>query len=183
LGAWRDNNGVLNGIYRDVSILELTRSLIVCEPVWIIPDMNRKLVESATHPDRIEALHQSRQDAWERYHPAIFARDIGDAWGAQGGLIDRCSAFGDLFPDAEERIRTGLGEEGMRLALAEPHPKGPFGAPIAELVLPAHWSHGLTTNDEPVAHYSEADALIVTAGGHTLNYDRVGLMRQRGPSK
>jgi CRISPR-associated endonuclease/helicase Cas3 len=182
LGAWRENNGVLNGIYRDVSVLELTRSLIVSEPVWIIPDMNRRLVEGATHPHQIEILHETGGPAWEIYHRDILGKDIADALGAQGVLIDRCRAFGEPFPDAEERIRTRLGEEGMRLALAEPHPKGPFGAPIEEVVLPAHWSRGVTTNDEPVAHDFDGDTLMVTAGERTFRYDRVGLMRQRGPS-
>lgn len=181
LGAWRDNNGVLNGVYRDVSILELTRSLVETQPVWTIPDMNRRLVESATHPDRIEQLHQTRVHAWELYHRDMLGKDIADALGAQGVLIDRRKAFGERFPDAEERIRTRLGEDGMRLALAKPR-QGPFGEEIAELVLPAHWSRGIAADHEPVDPQAEGDALILSVGDCTFRYDRFGLMRQPGPS-
>jgi CRISPR-associated endonuclease/helicase Cas3 len=179
LGAWREINGVLNGIYRDVSILELTWGLVESEPVWIIPDMNRRLVERATHPDRIAALHSARGDAWENYHRDIVGKEIADALAARGVLIDRSKAFGEPFPDAEERIRTRLGEEGMRLRLAEEHPKGPFGEAIAEVVLPAHWSRGIESADEAAAHKTEGDATIVTAGDCTFRYDRFGLRQER----
>src|SRR6185437_8149161 len=63
LGKFRDGGGV----YRDLSVLELTRRLVEARTQWTIPAMNRWLVESATHPEKIEALHAELGAAWAHY--------------------------------------------------------------------------------------------------------------------
>ena len=55
LGAWEGPDGI-NGIYLDLACLELTRRLILKHSVWRIPEMNRALVEEATHKQRIATL-------------------------------------------------------------------------------------------------------------------------------
>ncbi|WP_372053091.1 hypothetical protein P7L74_04065 (plasmid) [Tistrella mobilis] len=76
-------DGVLQGIYRDLSILELTRRLILDHPVWEIPAMNRYLVEQATHPDRIDRLHgEGNNDRWARYRNRVTGADIAKTLGA-----------------------------------------------------------------------------------------------------
>src|SRR5690606_27796062 len=82
LGGWV-KDGVLQGIYRDLSILELTRRLILDHPVWEIPAMNRYLVEQATHPDRIDRLHgEGNDDRWARYRNMVTGADIAKTLGA-----------------------------------------------------------------------------------------------------
>jgi CRISPR-associated endonuclease/helicase Cas3 len=182
LGAWRDSGGVLQGVYRDLSILELTRRLLCDNDVWTIPDMNRFLVESAVHSERIEALHDELSTDWKRYNADIIGRELGDALAASGALIDRRKPFEALqFPkDGEERIRTRLGAEGVRVHFAEPHPTGPFGEIVSEVVLPAHWSRGLVVDDAPIAHASAAGAILFSVGGTNFRYDRMGVAKARG---
>ena len=47
LGGWADRITPLQGVYMDLSALELTRRLVERYPTWTIPSMNRMLVESA----------------------------------------------------------------------------------------------------------------------------------------
>lgn len=177
LGAWRAA-GVLQGVYCDLSILELTRRLIDQHATWSIPDMNRLLVENATHPERIEALHEELGPSWRRYHDEIVGRELADAVGAQGVLIDRRRPFDELgYPtDGEERIRTRLGQEGLRVAFPEP-PAGPFGAPVTEIVIPPHWSHGLAVDEPAVVRAATAGTVLFSVSGFHFQYDRFGLSR------
>ena len=64
-------DGGFNGIYCDLAGLELTQQLMIGQPVWKIPDMNRELVEGAVHPDRIAALVEEKGEAWERYDRTV----------------------------------------------------------------------------------------------------------------
>lgn len=178
LGAWRSSGG-LEGVYRDLSILELTRQLAERHPVWTIPDMNRLLVEGAVHPEAIEALHRKLGPAWSKFRNDVVGSELGDRLAAQGVLIDRTKPFELVsFPDgSEERIRTRLGQDNVRIELAEPHPQGPFGEPVSEVVLPGRWCRHLSGDDAQVEHSKNGDAVLITVGGQRFRYDRFGLAR------
>ena len=178
LGAWRDVTGVLQGVYRDLSILELTRRLIEDKPEWTIPAMNRRLVESATHPDRIEALHRELGKAWVDYWCDVVGKDIADAGSAKKVALQVDEPFSQsLFASDEEKIRTRLGGEGARVEFAEPV-IGPFGETIRGVTLPAHWSHGIDAR-EPVEARAEANAVCFALGGAAFVYGRAGLIREK----
>lgn len=102
LGAWRSSGG-LEGVYRDLSILELTRRLVGRHPVWAIPDMNRLLVESAIHPEAIETLHCELGQAWSKYRMDVVGSELAAKSAAlrappptrrstshRGGLLSAC---------------------------------------------------------------------------------------------
>lgn len=179
LGAWQAD-GVLNGIYRDVSGLELTRRLIESHPEWTLPEMNRFLVESATHPAQIEALHEELGGDWQTYWNTVYDKDVADAGAARGLVLNTHTPFADVrFPDNEEKIRTRLGAEGARIVFATPV-IGPFGNKIGSLTLPAHWSRGIG-NGEAVEPSVEARAVYLTIGRIDLRYDRRGIMKP-GPA-
>lgn len=176
LGGWIDN-GVLEGIYRDLSILELTRRLIADHPVWTIPAMNRRMVESAVHPDRIEALHAELGEEWAYYWRKVYGKDIADLSAAHLVTLPIHEPFGGFaFPSDEEKIRTRLGAEGAVITFAEPLPIGPFGEPVSSLTLPSHWSHGLDTR-EPVTPTRGENGLAFQLGERRFTYDRRGLTR------
>ena len=82
LGGW-ERSGVIEGIYTDLSILELTRRLVEAEPQWSIPASNRRLVESVIHPDRIESLHAELGRAWADYSGKIAGKSMADAGAAR----------------------------------------------------------------------------------------------------
>ena len=177
LGAWQAD-GVLNGIYRDVSGLELTRRLIESHPEWILPEMNRRLVESATHPVQIEALHEELGGDWQTYWNTVYGKDVADAGAARGVVLNTDTPFADvLFPDNEEKIRTRLGAEGARITFAAPV-IGPFGIKISSLTLPAHWSRGIAAGDcEAVTPTVERMAIRLGIGELALCYSRTGTIK------
>ena len=178
LGAWK-TDGVLNGIYRDVSGLELTRRLIGSHPEWTLPKMNRRLVESATHPERIEALHKKLGGDWENYWTNVYGKEVADAGAARGVVLNTDTPFADdvLFPDNEEKIRTRLGAEGARITFLAPV-TGPFGIEISSLTLPPHWSHVIRAGDgEAVIPVVEDRALRLEIGKLELRYGRMGLTK------
>ena len=179
LGAWK-TDGVLNGIYRDVSGLELTRRLIESHPEWTLPRMNRFLVESATHPAQIEALHEELGGDWQTYWNTVYGKDVADAGAARSLVLNTDTPFADvLFPDNEEKIRTRLGAEGARITFPAPV-IGPFGIKISSLTLPAHWSRGIG-NGEAVEPSVGAGAVYLKIGKIDLYYDRRGIMKP-GPA-
>ena len=179
LGAWRTNGG-FNGIYRDVSGLELTRRLIASNPEWTLPRMNRFLVESATHPAQIEALHEALGGDWQTYWNTVYGKDVADAGAARGVVLNTDTPFADvLFPDNEEKIRTRLGAEGARITFPVPV-IGPFGIKTSSLTLPAHWSRGISASDcEAVAPTVERGAIRLGIGKLELCYGRTRIKRTK----
>jgi CRISPR-associated endonuclease/helicase Cas3 len=177
LGAW-NRNGVLDGIYRDLSMLELTRRLVIEHPVWSIPSMNRMLVEGATHPGKIDALHRELGHEWIDYNNRHVGGEIASIGAAKNVLLPFHTPFSEVhFPSDEEQIRTRLGEEGARVTFKDPVP-GPFGEYIGGLTMPAHWSHGLQTS-EPLVPIIQDQVLTLTIGNTSYTYDRRGMMKSR----
>lgn len=177
LGGWLTQSGGLEGVYRDLAILELTRRLIEEHPAWEIPAMNRFLVESATHPDCIEALIEAAGPPWRNYQTKILGKDLAEVSAAKNVLLDTRIEFANLkFSDDEEKIRTRLGEEGAAITLAAPV-VGPFGQSISGFTLPAHWSPGLQRDEVPRVD-REGDRLLIQVGNVNLQYSREGLKQK-----
>ena len=175
LGAWK-RNGVLQGIYRDLSILELTRRLIESHSLWRLPAMNRMFVEGATHPERIEALHHELGQEWADYSNQVIGAEIASRGLARNVLLPFQTPFEEVqFPTNEERIRTRLGGEGARISFAEPV-RSPLGEEIQEVTLPEQWSAGVDT-EPPVKPEVSDRGLIFTVGSKMFTYERSGLMK------
>lgn len=177
LGAW-EANGEFNGIYVDLAALELTRRLIVDHTRWRIPDMNRSLVESATHPDRIKLLIKEKGEEWDHYDRKVGGSKLAAGMIAKLNTLERDEDFCDLrFPDADERIMTRLGEEGVVLSL-DPPPPGPFGFPVTRITIPARWSGGLG-KEYPVRVERDKEALFLFVGERYFTYSREGLFEEK----
>ncbi len=177
LGAWKERTGH-NGIYRDLSILELTRRLIIEHRVWILPAMNRLLVESATHQEQIDALHSELGRKWSDYRNDVVGSEIADRGQAKNISLQTNISFAHpaiKFAQDEEFIRTRLGEEGARVTFDEPV-RGPFGVSVSGLTLPAHWSRGLDSR-AAVRPIEDNGLLIFELGNRIFLYNRSGLSR------
>lgn len=172
----RGRDGVY-GIYMDVPALELTRRLVVDYPEWVIPEMNRFLVESATHPDRITALNAELGRAWSTYSNTVYGKGLAERAAARGILLPIAQPFAEIrFPDDEGgSIRTRLGAEGVRVTLTKAV-MGPFGVAITGFTLPAHWSRGVQTA-EPVEPAMTEGAIRVDLDGVAFGYDRMGIRK------
>jgi CRISPR-associated endonuclease/helicase Cas3 len=173
LGQFSDGGGV----YRNLHACELTRRLMLDHPVWTIPEMNRFLVESATHPERIDALNAELGKLWETYWTKVYGKDVADAQAAKNLRLPVECDFMELplFADVEGNVRTRLGAEGARIEFNGPV-AGPFGQKITGINLPSHWK-GIFS-EEPVI--AKADGAVVTfmVGDQAFRYGRQGLTRE-----
>ena len=174
LGGWNKEGG-FNGIYQDLAGLELTSRSIKENPVWKIPGMNRTLVESATHPERIEALVAEKGEKWDRYNRKFCGSEAAQKMIAGLNVLDRTNGYGDPFPDLDEKIMTRLGEEGVILSF-ESSPEGPFGKSVTRIALPAQWSHGISKKD-PVKIERDETCLILSVAEKQFRYSRAGLAK------
>ena len=176
LGGWKAQDGGFEGIYRDLAGLELTRRLIEKHRVWRIPEMNRALVEGATHPDLILALIEEKGENWGHYDRRFSGSEAAKAMLAKLNGLNRTAPYGEeFFPDSNEQIMTRLGEEGAILSL-DPPPEGPFGQPVTRIALPARWSRGIMESDRLESYRDEAD-LVLSVGERHFRYSREGLAK------
>lgn len=179
LGGWKTFDGTFQGIYTDLAGLELTLRLIVANPLWQIPAMNRALVEGATHPDKCAALIVAKGTAWEAYDRSLAGKDAAARMMGQLGTLRRDKPFPERFIGDDQKIMTRLGEEGPILPLP-PRTIGAFGQPVTRLALPARWAHGFIPDTQVV--------VLPVEGGFTFaldvqnfTYSREGLDRLPQP--
>ena len=173
LGAF-EKSASLSGVYLDVPGLAATREQIEAHSVWRIPAMNRALVEAATHPEALERI--ARRHGWDGYRARVIGKTIAETLGAENVVLDRTKAFPESFPD-DEAVRTRLGEQGAVLTLPD-GTIGPFGTPIRTIALPAHWSRGITGEDQ--VHISGDGPLMIAIGSRTFVYDTAGMRPVEG---
>ena len=178
LGAWRDQAGVWCGVYMDVACLALTAAMVREQPVWRIPEMNRRLVEGATHPEFRAAEIARRGPAWLDYETSAGGREAATRTHARLMLLRRDQPFPDLFRGDQEAVMTRLGAEGLMVELA-PGAIGPFGVEVRRLALPAHW-RGLMPPDGPVPVEPLPGGFRLRLGDAALRYGRLGLWREKG---
>jgi len=173
LGQFRDGGGV----YRNIHACELTRRLVLDHAVWKIPEMNRFLVESATHPDRIDALNAEMGPVWQTYWNSVYGKDVADAQSARHLRLPVECDFMSLMPfaDMEEKVRTRLGAEGARIEFAAPV-TSPFGEQITGITLPSYWQG--VFSEEPVEPQVVDDAITFRINDAAFRYGRMGLVRE-----
>ena len=91
LSAGQNANGLgpYGGVYRNLHILEATRRLVDEHPQWRIPEMNRELVERATHPEALDAITAELGEAWKEHAISAEGGHIADVQTARGHVIKR----------------------------------------------------------------------------------------------
>ena len=117
-------------VYRSLGVLEATRRLIDNHPKWRIPEMNRMLVERATHQDELDAIYKEMGDDWKVHGTEQVGAEIADAQHAHNHIIKRDKSFyidnSDVgFVDVEVNVRTRLGDDRIDIVLDPPQPS-PF---------------------------------------------------------
>jgi CRISPR-associated endonuclease/helicase Cas3 len=174
LGRFSDGGGV----YPDLRIIEATRRLIEAHPMILIPAVNRRLVEGATHPDRLASIEVDLGEAWRR-HGAQIAGDSGaNRTIANLHILEIDETFAEKpsqeFPTGE-KVGTRLGAAD-RLVTFETPPAGPFGAPIKRLPIRAHLlPEGLPMEVEPERVVTDQGNTEFSLGNRRYRYSRLGL--------
>jgi CRISPR-associated endonuclease/helicase Cas3 len=166
----------LSGVYVDVPGLQATLDQILKQPVWQIPAMNRALVEAATHPQALDAIAAAH--GWQGYRQRVTGKALAEMRVAGLVTLDRkAPLISDgrvkCFAD-DEKIRTRLGEEGVILTLPS-GTIGPFGTPVTRFALPAHWSRGLSGEED--VSVVPGPPIRVTVSDMFLTYGAPGLQQ------
>ncbi len=174
--------GPHSGVYRNLHILEATRRLVDRHPQWRIPEMNRELVEMATHPEVLERITDELGEEWREHAISTAGGHIADVQTARGHVIRRDKSFFTdnrdvLFPGDDERIRTRLGHDRVEIVL-DPEAASPFDASraIDRIVLSTRWLPGVEP-PESVEPVPADGGFAFHVGDRPFRYDRLGLRR------
>ena len=169
-------------VYDDLRVLEATRRLIAQHGEWSIPEMNRELVERATHPEALEGIVLELGDEWRVHAISLEGGQIADGLTARNAIVSRDKSFftdnGDvIFSDMEERIRTRLGDDRVDIDF-DPQPASPFdkSARVEKLAVSARWLGGAEV-PESVAPVAVTSGFTFSIGDRPFIYDRLGLRR------
>ena len=174
--------GEHGGVYVDLRILEATLRLIDEYPQWRIPEMNRLLVERATHPAALEAIVQEMGEQWQEHAIRVKGEQIADVMAGGSAVIQFDKAFfadngAVVFPGNEESIRTRLGDERVEIAF-DPPAASPLGGPAVErLAMPLRWLGGAEIPPAPIAVAEGDGGFEFGVGSRRFRHDRLGLRR------
>nr|UXE45524.1 hypothetical protein Hi04_10k_c4997_00008 [uncultured bacterium] len=181
LASTRGRHG-LGQVYTDGRIIEATWRLIETQPTWSIPNMNRWLVEHATHPDRLAEIEielLAHNAAWRPVLDRQYAVIIGGSQQAALGLLHRDRPFDEF--QINENWATRLGAKDL-LATLEPAPHGPFQEPVTVIRVPHFLANGATGDDVVKIIETGDGSFSFELGPARLRYDRFGL-RRLGPDE
>lgn len=175
-GVARNYHG-LGSVYPDLRMLEATWRLVEGSPKWIVPAMNRALVEQGLHSEALAAIVSGAGPKWAAHAARMIGVVRGQARQADLNLVDWTRPYATMsFPNSlDQRILTRLGE-GDRLVSFAPPFTGPFGFAITELVLRADWCRGMPSELDPVEDFAASNgAMRFALLGSPFIYDRLGL--------
>ncbi|MEP6621970.1 MAG: CRISPR-associated helicase Cas3' [bacterium] len=171
--------GVLRGVYADVTILEATRRLVVEHPVWTIPSMNRWLVESGIHSEALDALVASmpevERDPWEKNRQRVEGDELAQVGAASSSVLRKDRDFMEQGLEQGEHITTRLGADDRVLTLPA-NTIGPFGVEITRLTVPGWMVRGVDVEATiAVALTAQPGELAFTYGDRRFVYGAHGL--------
>lgn len=170
LGPFRDGDG----IYPDLRTVEATRRLIAERPTIVIPEDNRTLVESATHPERLLEM-EALGEAWQSLGNKIEGREGAERSIAHlhGLEIDKPFDEQQGFPtDLDIATRLGVRD---RLLTFDPALIGPFGQPLKHLPVRHFLAQGIDPDAQPTAVSLIEGGILFELDGVRFRYSRVGL--------
>ena len=186
-GEGANGLGPCGGVYEDLRVLEATLRLVREHGEWRIPDMNRELVERATHPERLADIVRELGDDWAAHANEITGGNIARGITAGYAIVRRDAPFfsqagnhGVVFPPDEERIRTRPCEDRVEIALDPPQP-AVFDAAsrIDALAVSVRWLGGADV-PESVSATAAVGGFTFAVGERRFAYDRLGLRRLEG---
>ena len=170
-------------VYRSLTTLEATRRLIGEHPEWRIPEMNRLLVERATHPHALNDITEKMGDDWKVHALNTEGGEIADGQHARGHTIKRDKSFFEdnrdvLFVSDEERIQTRLGDNRIDITLDPPRPS-PFDASkkVEKLAVSVRWLPSGDTPESVTPSPTDSGGFRFAVGERHFVYDRLGLRR------
>lgn len=176
LGRHRDGGG----IYPDLRIIEATARLIESRPLVQIPEDNRLLVESATHPASLRTIERGSGDAWERLGQNLEGDTGANCTTANLHILEVDKEFpmepGNGFP-TDYKIASRLGAQD-KLVQFDPPLDGPFGEPLHQLPIRHHLLPSGLDPDAIPQRVLQMDGVVeFQLGDKSYRYDRLGLRK------
>ena len=170
----------LGGVYENLLALAATREAIGCGAHWTIPQMNRALVEAATHPvalDELEARLSLTDARWGRASINHAGGTLARNAAAQMAAIDWHMPVID-FRLADEKIGTRLGLGDTEIEFESP-PLGPFSnsEAISRLLIPAHLMRDVSAEAKAVDIVKDDGGFTFRLQETVFRYSRFGLER------
>jgi CRISPR-associated endonuclease/helicase Cas3 len=158
----------LGTVYPDLRVIEATWRLLESQPELLIPEMNRELVERATHPDALRSIVCELQGPWPAHEREAIGTAVAHRRLGTLNVIDWSMPFGhqgSLFPSGtlDREIPTRLGE-GDRSAEFASAVQGPFGHAFHRLTIPAHLCRGADADASPFDVESVSGGVDFTFG-------------------
>lgn len=179
LRAGPDRHGLGGFVYPNLLSIDATWSELADRPQLVIPHDNRVLVERSTDTARLHANAAGKGQAWIEHVRQLQGKGMGQRQEAHFSRLDWSTEWDDsAFPNSEEKIRTRLGAEAIRIPLPQPW-TSPFGSTLDELAVPAWMWHGRTEGVDVVVE-DQVEALNVSVSGQLFRYSRVGLEKGAG---
>jgi CRISPR-associated endonuclease/helicase Cas3 len=173
-GLGTSDNG---GIYEDLFAVEATWRLIEINPVWTIPEMNRRLVESVTHPDKQAELEAELcgDAAWAEHRKQLIGLGRARRLHSEFTVIPFSQPFAELrFPE-DERLATRLGAKDLDVVFPAGI-TGPFGLALESLRIPHHLL-GSADGTEPSDVTPSNGTITFRIGDRAFEYGRLGLRK------
>ena len=169
-------------VYENVCVLEATRQLLEKYPVLCLPGDCRLLVESALHPECLQAICREKGAKWLRHNECIQGQYSGMKRQANLNIVNWESEFGDteaLFPSTalSGKIATRLGEGDRLVHFPEGIPS-PFEGWVSELTLPAWSCRNIPPEAMPEKIITTDNVTVFFLNNNSFVYDRWGIRPQ-----
>lgn len=170
----------LGSVYGDMRVLQLTRELLAESPDIELPRDNRRLVEGATHSEKLATLTAER---WRKHAQQVEGGDLAKGVRAHyAGLSELYRLpFGDTqchFRENEE-ARTRLGLDTLRVPL-DRAVVGPFGLTLAEILIPGRLACKNAAQERAMVESVATAGIVFTHGECRYRYSRHGLEKLDG---
>ena len=179
LGPLRDGRGV----YPNVIAAEATRRQLALEPMLVLPQDNRSLVEAATHGEALRSLAESLGPDWIAHWQQMEGVAFGDLSTAANVRFDPDQRFDKLDTwRLKETVATRLGLRDRIVHFPEP-PTSPFGSAIRQLNIPAHLAPDVGAEVEAKLLSQESEGFTFRLATREFIYRRHGLARSAAPSR
>ena len=167
-------------VYENLLSLAATRETIGSGATWTIPQMNRALVEAATHPaalDELEARLGAEDARWINAGMKHSGGTLAKSGAARLAAIEWSSPAGN-FRLADERVSTRLGLGDVEIEFETPL-RGPFpgSESIRSLLIPAHMMRGVSADAKAVDIAAGDDGFAFRLQDVVFRYHRYGLER------
>lgn len=172
----------MGSVYGDLRLLQLTMDQLRATPWLEIPADNRRLVEGASHPERVATLSGVR---WDRHAQNVAGSAIAARVVAEFPLLTRfeSSRFGEfVFQELPAAARTRLGIDTLQVRL-DRCVQSPFGVELAEVTIPGHMAPDRPQDQEATVVTAEEGVIGLSYGGQQYTYTRMGLERTDEPAQ